>query len=216
MIASVALKPKPIPSEQQYIVLQGVSWATYQNLVREIIHEQRARITYDQGQLEIMVPLPEHESYKRLFGRMIETTTEELGLEIRSFGSCTWGRADLQRGIEADESYYIQQEKSVRGRINLDLSTDPAPDLVIEIDITSSSLNRMGIYARLGVGEVWRFDGSQLRFYILQEGSYTEVEVSQVLPLLQRADVLAMIQKAQETGETTWIKAVREWIRTLI
>lgn len=215
MVSPVAQRPQPTPAEQR-IVLQGVSWPTYQNLVQEMSQEQRSRLTYDQGQLEIMVPLPEHESYKRLLGRVIETITEELGLEIRSFGSCTWSRADLQRGIEADESYYIQQEKAVRGRTRLDLNTDPPPDLVLEIDITSSSLNRMQIYAILGVAEVWRFNGSQLQFYVWQQGDYTEVEVSQVLPLLKRDDVLAILQQAQSGGETTWIKSVRQWVQGLI
>ncbi|AFY61367.1 Uma2 family endonuclease [Synechococcus sp. PCC 6312] len=214
-MSSGLLTKKAIPAEQR-LVLHGVSWLTYQALLAEILAQQRPRIAYDNGQLEIMVPLPEHESYKRIIGRMIEATTEELGIEIRSLGSCTWSRADLARGIEADECYYIQHEGIVRGQMQLDLATDPPPDLVLEIDITSSSLNRIEIYKLLGVTEIWRFDGRELLFYVLSANGYQTVEQSAALPLLPRPEVLEMIQQASEMGETTWLKSVRQRIQRLI
>ncbi|MFB6276054.1 MAG: Uma2 family endonuclease, partial [Halothece sp.] len=147
-------------------VLQGVRWQTYQALVQDLATETAGkRLAYDQGTLEIMTPLPEHEVNKRLLGRMVEAATEVLGLEIYSLGSVTWSREDLQRGIEPDECYYITQEARMRGRLSFDLNVDSPPDLAIEIDITSSSLNRLEIYASLGVKEVWRFDGQDLLIY---------------------------------------------------
>lgn len=218
-MSALTLSPTPGLGEQR-LVLHGVSWPTYQALLTEILKEQRPRITYDRGQLEIMVPLAAHESYKRMIGRMIgrmiEATTEELGIEVRSFGSCTWSREDIERGIEADECYYIEHEKNIRGQMHLDLASDPPPDLVVEIDITSSSLNRIEIYQLLGVREVWRFDGRDLLFYALSAHGYQLVEQSAVLPLLSRPEVLEMIQQAPGLGETTWIKTVRQRIQQLI
>lgn len=198
------------------VILRGVSWTTYQALIRDLELEPGKRLTYDQETLEIMVPLPPHESYKRLMGRLVEVTTEETETEIRSLGSTTWSREDLQKGLEADECYYIQNEQAVRGKAEIDLTTDPPPDLAIEVDFTSSSMNRLEIYAAIGVPEVWRFDGETLTIYCLVEGEYRSQEASEVLPLLQQGDILRFLQASQAMGETTWIREFRKWVRESI
>lgn len=155
-----------LTSPRNQVVLRGVSWTTYQALSRDLEAEPGKRLTYDQGTLEIMVPLPSHEGYKKLTGRLVEVTTEEMETEIRSLGSTTWSREDLRKGLEADQCYYIQNELAVRGKSEIDLAIDPPPDLAIEIDITSSSVDRLGIYAVLGVPEVWRYDGESLTIIV--------------------------------------------------
>jgi len=201
-----------IPAET-YTVLQGVRWETYQALLQDVAATSRQRLSYDQGTLEIMTPLPEHEVNKRLLGRMVETTTEVLGLEIYSLGSVTWSREELQRGIEPDECYYINQEVAVRGKLKFDLSVDPPPDLAIEIDITSSSLDRLEIYAALGVPEVWRFDGEQLLIYVLQKDSYERQEQSQVLSVLRSNELLKFLNKRGQVGENALLQEFRCWLQ---
>lgn len=196
------------------VVLQTVSWTTYQALIHDLESEPGKRLTYDQGKLEIMVPLPPHEAYKSLLARLVEVTTEEAAVEIRSLGSTTWSREDLQKGLEADECYYIQHEQAVRGKDEIDLTVDPPPDLAIEVDNTSSSMNRMAIYAALGIPEVWRFDGETLTISHLVQGRYVAQENSEVLPILQRADILRFLQTSQTMGETSWIREFRQWVRT--
>jgi len=208
MITNQAL----IPAET-YTILQGVRWETYQALLQDLAATSGKLLSYDQGTLEIMTPLPEHEVNKRLLGRMVETTTEVLGLEIYSLGSVTWSREELQRGIEPDECYYINQEVVVRGKLKFDLSVDPPPDLAIEIDITSSSLDRLEIYAVLGVPEVWRFDGEQLLIYVLQKGSYKRQEQSQVLSVLRSNELLKFLKKRGQVGENALLKEFREWLQ---
>ena len=198
------------------VVLQGVSWSTYQALSRDLASEPGKRLTYDQGILEIMVPLPPHERYKSLMGRIIEVTTEETATEIASLGSTTWSRADLQKGLEADECFYIQNEQAIRGKHDIDLTIDPPPDLAIEMDHTSSSMNRLEIYRALGIPEVWRFDGEILTIYCLVEGEYRTQETSEALPLLQQADILRWLQLSQTMGETTWVREFRRWVRARI
>lgn len=195
------------------MVLQGISWSTYQALIHDLEADPAKRLTYDQGTLEIMVPLPPHERYKSLLSRIVEVTTEETDTEIASLGSTTWSREDLQKGLEADECFYIQNERLVRGKDTIDLTVDPPPDLAIEVDNTSSSINRMAIYAALGVPEVWRFDGETLTLYGLEAGEYRPQEASTVLPLLQRADILRFLQASQTMGETTWVREFRQWVR---
>ncbi|NEP17888.1 MAG: Uma2 family endonuclease, partial [Leptolyngbya sp. SIO4C1] len=128
------------------VVLQHISWQSYQSLMRDLAQEPALRLTYDRGTLEIRMPLDPHETYKKLIGRLIEAATEELGLEIRSLGSRTCGREDLAKGLEPDQCYYIQNEPRVRSVDQIDLMRLPLPDLAVEIDITSSSLDRFEIY----------------------------------------------------------------------
>lgn len=198
---------------ETHTILQGVRWQTYQSLALDLAETSGTRLTYDQGTLEIMTPLPEHEVNKRLLGRMVETTTQVLGLEIYSLGSVTWSREDLQRGIEPDECYYITREAAMRGKLNFDLRVDPAPDLAIEVDITSSSLDRLGIYASLGITEVWRFDGQELLIYVLQNGVYEVQARSRVLSVLAKSDLLAFLRKRGKVGENALLREFREWLQ---
>ncbi len=196
-------------------VLTGVRWETYQALVLDLGENPAKKLIYDQGTLEIMTPLPEHEINKRFLGRIVETTTEIMGLEIYSLGSTTWCREDLQRGIEPDECYYINNEETTRGKLNFDLNTDPPPDLAIEIDITSSSLNPLNIYADLGVKEVWRFDGKDLLIYQLKNGAYEINERSKILPILTKTDILKFIKMRGKKGENALIRDFRQWLSSV-
>ncbi|MGB3513396.1 MAG: Uma2 family endonuclease [Microcoleaceae cyanobacterium] len=194
-------------------VLTGVRWETYQALLLDLAENPSKKLTYDQGSLEIMTPLPEHEINKGFLGRLVQTTTEVLGLEISSLGSTTLSRKDLQKGIEPDECYYITNEASIRGKIKFDFNIDPPPDLAIEIDITSSSLDRLTIYAALGIGEIWRFDGENLFIYCLQNGSYQEQEQSNVLPILSKSVILNFLTRRGEKGANALLREFRQWLQ---
>jgi Uma2 family endonuclease len=199
------------PKEQ--IILKGIHWETYQSLVRDLEAQPSKRLTYDNGVLEIRMPLPPHERYKKWLGRLVEIITEELGIEIASLGSCTWSREDLRKGLEPDECYYIQNEAAVRGKETITLSVEPPPDLAIEVDSTSSSLDRMGIYAALGVPEVWRYDFKVMTFWVLVDGVYVSCEASIALPLVTAIAVQGLLSEAVSMGETSWARRVRMWIR---
>jgi Uma2 family endonuclease len=207
--------PQPIAAVSG-VLLQGISWDTYQSLVRELESQPSKRLTYDNGLLEIFMPLPPHESYKRWTGRLVETLTEELDIEIRSLSACTWSRKDLAKGVEADECYYIQNEAVIRGRMDIDLTIDPPPDLAIEIDITSPSIPRLPIYSALGVPEVWRFDGEKMVILFRVDGQYQEVAASIALPIVTPEILQTWLTQASTTGETAWVKALRRWVRETI
>lgn len=198
------------------VVLQNISWQSYQSLVRDFAQQPAIRLTYDHGALEIRMPLAPHETYKKLIGRLIEAATEELDLEIRSLGSLTCAREDLESGLEPDQCYYIQHESQVRGLNQIDLTQSPPPDLAVEIDITSSSLNRFAIYQSLGVPEIWRYDGSQLEIYRLNAGVYTCQLNSQALPLLTATDISQFLDASRTMGENALVKQFRQWIRQRI
>jgi Uma2 family endonuclease len=208
----VAIAPQPITAPAG-IVLRGISWDTYQALVRELESQPSKRLTYDNGLLEIFMPLPPHESYKRWTGRFVEVLTEELDLEIRSLSACTWSRKDLAKGVEADECYYIQNESIIRCKMKIDLMIDSPPDLAIEIDITSPSLPRLPIYCALGIPEVWRFDGETMVLLALVNGEYQAVPTSIALPMVTPEVLQTWLTQATTMGETSWAKALRRWVQ---
>jgi len=200
---------------EQRFVFYDVSYAGYQALLAAR-GDRPIRMTYDRGTLEIMSPSQKHERLKHLLGRMIVVVTEELEIPIRGAASTTWDRPDMERGLEADECYYISSEARVRGRETIDLDVDPPPDLAIEIDITHGPVDRLGIYAALGVAEVWRFDGDRLRIFRLAQGAepqYHEQPGSDELPQVPVDELVRFLHARDETDETTWARSFRQWVR---
>lgn len=194
-------------------LLQNVSWKTYETFLTEL-GDRPIRLTYDRGNLELMSPSMRHERFSNLIGRLIEAYTEEADIPICGAGSTTFRLQMLDRGLEPDECYYIQNEAAVRNRDEIDLNFDPPPDLAVEIDISRSSLNRMGIYAALGVPEVWRFDGTTLHAYILDEqGSYKPVHRSAALPELPLSEVVKHLELRTSMDDTRLIREFRQWVR---
>ena len=205
-----------LPQNTHRVLLENISWQTYQALLKDVEEQPGIRLTYDCGNLEIMAPLDPHEAYKKLLGRLVEAATEELNIEIRSLGSRTCSREDMARGLEPDQCYYIQNELAVRGKKQLDLNQDPPPDLVIEIDITNSSMNRMRLYEALQVSEVWRYDGSQLIVYCLENEKYQIRDRSEALPQLVPSQLVRFLKLAETMGETSLIRSFREWVRSQV
>jgi Uma2 family endonuclease len=144
----------------EIIRLSGISWTTYETLLAEL-SDRRLRLTYNRGTLEIIAPSPEHELNKRVLGRFIETIAEELEISIYQLGSTTFKQPKLS-GAEPDECFYIRNIAAVIGKKRLNMPEDPAPDLIVEIDITSNSPNRLQVYADLGVAEVLIYNGKSL------------------------------------------------------
>ncbi|WP_375470118.1 Uma2 family endonuclease [uncultured Nostoc sp.] len=206
---------KSTPAEQR-IVLHNISWETFEALLRDTGEDRGSRFAYDCGTLEIMTPLFEHENPKSNFGNFIIALAEELGIEIRSAGSTTLKRKISKRGIEPDTCYYIQNELAIRGKETLDLENDPPPDLAIEIDITSSSVNKLGIYSALGVTELWKYDGQDLKFYQLVEGQYVECKFSIAFPLVAVSEISRFIEQSKSMGEIALLKSFRAWVRERI
>jgi Uma2 family endonuclease len=185
--------------DEQRFLLQNVGWQVYDLFLREL-GDRPIRLTYSRGDLELMTPSTIHEKYARFLGRLIEVLTVEMGIEVCNLGSMTCRVEDLDRGLEPDECFYIHNEPAIREKSKIDLSVDPPPDLAIEIDITSSSIDRQEIYAKIGVRELWRFDGETLRVLILNaDGRYQPVEQSEIFPFLP-------IEKVPELNGTVGVE----------
>jgi Uma2 family endonuclease len=203
-----------IPAYQRFF-LDGVSWDRYTRLLRAF-SDRHLRLTYDQGNLEIMTLSHQHENLGCFLGRLAVTLTEEFELPIKEGGSTTFRRRRVEKGLEPDNCYWIASEAAVRGKTKIDLRRDPPPDLAIEIDITHSSLDRMGIYASIQVPEVWRFDGRVLTFLRLRENAYEESPVSLIFPApIKPDDLLPFVELRRRNDENTVIRQFRKWIRGL-
>jgi Uma2 family endonuclease len=199
----------------EIIHLSGISWQTYENLLTELSVNRRLRLTYNRGTLEIMVPSPEHESYKTIVGRFVETLAEELEIRIKPLGSTTFKYPELS-GAEPDECFYIKNIKFIKGKKRINLQQDPPPDLVVETDITSSSKNRFQVYADMGVPEIWRYDGTIFSINILRNDKYIAVEQSLAFPNLPLTEIADFLQQAEDKDYLELVRDFREWVRSKI
>lgn len=199
---------------ERRVVLTGVSWATYERLLGDLKDSSSPRLTFDRGVLEVMSPSAEHEESNRTIALLVEVLAEEFGLDVRDLGSTTFKREDLERGFEPDSCFYVQNEARMRGRREVDLTTDPPPDLVVEVDITSPSLKKFPIYASMGVPEIWRYDGRAVMIYRLEGDGYDETDESTALPRVTGGDLSRFVRESESAGRREWLRGVRAWART--
>jgi Uma2 family endonuclease len=195
------------------VILYNLDWEQFENILQNLGEQRGARVAYDNGTLEIMTPLPEHEFYKEVIGDFVKDIAEELEINYESYGSTTWKRESKMAGVESDNCFYFQNEAAIRGRLNFDLNQDPPPDLALEIDVTNKSLDRFPIYARIGVPEIWCYDSGVLKIYNLQSSKYIEVDKSLVFPNLPIQELPQLIEKNRTGGRLALRRAVREWVR---
>ena len=208
------VRPAPLPETIQRVILRGISWATYERLLAEHQESSGTHFTYDRGALEIMVLSAGHEALKHTLALLVEILAEELNVDVYGLGSTTFRREDLERGFEPDACFYIQEEALIRGKAEIDLAVDPPPDLVIEIDITSPSLNKFPIFAAVGVREVWRYDGARVVILKLEDSKYVESVESTVLLKITGDTLTHFVEVSQQMKRTAWLRHVRKWVRT--
>jgi Uma2 family endonuclease len=200
---------------EQKVILSGVSWDTYSRLLAEHDDSPGTRFNYDDGALEIMVLSPEHERLKQTLATLVELVAAELEIDVDGVGSTTFRREEFAKGFEADASFYVQNAGQVAGKKRIDLRVDPPPDLAIEIDITSPSLNKFAIYAALSVPEIWRCDGNRVAIFCYSEGKYVEVEMSKILPPLTARLLSTLVAESATMKRSKWVRHVRESARQI-
>ncbi|MEL7511704.1 MAG: Uma2 family endonuclease [Cyanobacteria bacterium J06554_3] len=199
------------PTGEQRVVFNGISWAQYQQILTALPPSRAARLVYACGTLEISMPLEDHEQASEMINIFIRVLVLEMGLKLKSMGSTTLDRQDLDRGSEPDKAYYIQNQPLVAGR-KVNLKKDPPPDLVVEIDITHTDIDKNRLYAAMGVPEFWRFDGHHLRIYQLQNKQYVEVEKSPTFSIIAKEDFYEFINSARQ-DEISAEREFRAWVQ---
>lgn len=198
------------------VVLHNLSWQQFENILANLGDRRSARIAYYDHVLEIMTPLPEHEYFKTAISIMVEDAAALLEYDYECYGSSTWKRQIMQAGVEPDNCFYFQHEALVRGKLHFDLDKDPPPDLVLEVDLTSKSIPRLPLYARLGVPEIWQYEDGVLTIYQLQQGEYQTSPTSSIFPQLNILELPQLIEQYRPQGRRAFRQAVKEWIQTQI
>lgn len=208
------------PSEQR-LILTSVNWQKYEQLLQELREGRRARLTYDRGSLEMMNPLDEHERCHKLIESLILLVADELHLPVAGYPAPTLKRADLGIGTEPEAAYYIQTEARMQGRAEIDLAVDPAPDLILEVELSRSEINKFALYAQLGVREVWRYISKpgdtflQGNFFIhtLHGDRYLEDDYGLAFPCLSAGRILQFIDQSDAIGLMPALRDLRQWIQ---
>jgi Uma2 family endonuclease len=198
------------------VVLRNVSWDDYRRFLKLFREQPGYRLTYDRGVLEIMSPSLVHDWDSRFLFQAIVILAEELGLPYAPAGTATLQRRLRRRGIEADEVFWIANAHRMTNPHRLNLRVHPLPDLAVEVDTTRSSLNRLQIYARLGVPELWRLDGDQLTFYGRRASGRTMDVIARSLsfPLLGPDDLMTFVCQSRRGGDQTLVtRAFRAWVQ---
>jgi Uma2 family endonuclease len=210
---------------EERVVLHGISWETFERLLEESGDSRGYRMAYDNGELEIMAPYFLHENSHLLIAQMVRILAEELGLSLISAGAVTCKSKDKSRGLEPDSSFYIQNAKRMRDlfkkltpaqrkKYRLDLTTEPPPDLMIEVDISRSSMSKASIYEALKVPEIWRFDGEALRVFQLDEGKYVESQGSATFGGLKVGAIIPkLLEKSIVEDEMEALRDFRAWVK---
>lgn len=220
-VAPLVSQPIAQPMGEKRLIFHALTWQRYQILRETLCRDHGAsplenrhiRFTYLQGKLEVTMPLEVHEFSARLIELFIRVLVVELGLKVKTMGSTTLDREALERSAEPDNAYYIQNQPLVAGR-DVDLDRDPPPDLIVEVDITHTDIDKLALYAAMNVPEFWRYNGEVWRIYGLQKGDYQEVEASPTFPKVPKVKLYAFLAAARQ-DEVEAEVALRQWVRSL-
>ena len=196
----------------QTIVLSDISWTTYQAMLADMGDRRATRLSYYQGTLTLKRSSQLHEIINRLLARIVTTLTEELDLEVVNIGSTTLKQEDAKAGAEPDTGFYIQNALRLEG-LDPKIPNQLPPDLVVEVDITSPSTKRLGVYKILGVAEVWQYTKREgVQMYALEKGEYMKIEASAAFPRLSANKLNEFLEMRQTQSENQVIRALRGWI----
>jgi Uma2 family endonuclease len=199
----------------QKIIIKDIDWLKFEQILTELGETRNARVAYNNHTLEIMTPLPEHESNKEIISDLIKALLEELEIEFYPLGSTTFKNQIMEYGIEPDNCFYIENEAQIRGKTRLDLTQDPPPDLALEIDVTSRTHTE--IYQKLGVKELWCFSQGKLKIMVLETAGYQEVKFSPHFPNLPLTEIIPeYLERVKQEGRNKTLKAFRNSVKGLI
>lgn len=211
MTASISASPTREVEVDQSIMLRDVSWETYERLLSDAPDRVAPRITFDRGWLQIMSPSRAHEQAKELLSVLVDVVADELGIDVVGAGSTTFRKASLEGGFEPDACFYIANEAIARTPEDPD--ADLPPDLLIEIDETVSSLDKLPLLARFLVPEVWRSTRAGVSIHVLDGGAYRQTAMSPSLAPLSAAAITRLLDQGRGLPRREWKRLIQQWIR---
>ena len=200
-----------LPAESA-LVLHNRSWEDYEGLLDAVGENSGLRIWFDSGGLHITTLSPAHATYEDLIQDIVRLVSLRMRIKLLSFGSVTMKLGRKKKGVEPDHCFYVQSADAIKGKNDIDFSTDPPPDVVVEIDLHHESLSKLPIYVALGVSEIWRYDGQRVVIYHLEADQYVVAAGSLALPILT-ADVLTeFLTRCQQEDQYEALLAFEAWL----
>jgi Uma2 family endonuclease len=187
------VRPRPAPEAEpepvdQRIVLHGVSWDEYVALNDALGDRAGVRVCYCEGTLELMAPGLLHEDKKKKIARLLELYGLVRDVPLQGLGSMTYRKKPKKRGAEPDECYFVGQV------------TKGPPDIAIEVAASRSAIDKLSLYAGLGVPELWIWEDDRLAVYRLGKAGYREVKRSKLLPRLDLAELATFVRMPDQAA----------------
>jgi Uma2 family endonuclease len=189
------------------------TWEDFEFLAVELGDRRDVRLSFYQGKMEVTMPSPEHEEYVDLIQDITRLLVRELGLRLESRGAALLKRETRETGAQPDGCFYIQHAAHVIGKRRIDLSVDPPPDIIVEVDLTSQSRGKFAIYAALGVPEIWRYDTVAFEMHHLSGQEYLKAPASRAFPFLTTAVMTSVIEQSKIAGQDDALESLRDWIQ---
>jgi Uma2 family endonuclease len=209
-----------LAEQEQRLVLTGVGWGQYVTISDALPDWCSLRMIYLDGRLTFLTTSRHHDRLSKRLGQLVVAVADGCGIVWEDAGQATFRREDLGSGVEGDDTFYFgENAERMRGPQNIDLTTQPPPDLAIEVEVTHPADDAMLVYGRLGVPEVWRFDAGRgtVGFWLRRDdGIYAPAPRSAGLPLLEPANVLGQLRLAEELGSSRWHAQLDGWVRDVL
>ncbi len=197
------------------LALDGVAWDEYLAILEDLESRPGVRVTYDRGRLDVVTTSAGHERWKEFIQDVVRAVCQARGIAMESYGGMTQQSRRHLQGAEADTCFYIAEADRMRGRDEIDVTRDPPPDIVVEVDKASQSRRKLPIYATFGVPEVWRCLVRENRVEMLQlrGDAYVPAPSSRFLPMLTGEVLARFVERSGKEGQTAALNAVREWAK---
>lgn len=199
---------------ESIVVLHRIPWEAYEDLLDQVGEATNLRISYDSGTMQVMTLSLEHENYAEFISGIVRLLSVRLRIDIRFFGSATIKAQPRAKGTEPGACFYMQHAPAIGNRVQLDFTSDPPPDIAVEIDLHHESIDKLPIYAALRVPEVWRYDGRQLHILVLQGEGYVSARQSSALPILTEQLLTESLTRLRDEGDFRAILAFDEWVQS--
>jgi len=217
---SVAIPGPKATVFEQRLVLRGVGYDAYETIDDALGEGQAVRLCYVDGRLTFLTASRLHEWYSERLAELIKAVAACLRIRWEDAGSATYRLRAREVGVEGDKVFYLgANAERMRGPVNIDMATQPPPDLAVEVEVSHSADDALLVYARLGVPEVWRFDADDwtLTICLLDEGGiYRAYPVSRGLPALGAEDIIGQLRMAEPLGADRWSEQLAPWARGTI
>lgn len=200
-----------LSGRDQRVLLSNVSWDLFRRIVAENEDRRVPQLTYGAGVLELMTPSRRHESIARILQALVDRLADVWELDLVDTGSTTLQDMLLMKGVEPDSAHFIQHAAEAHRDRSSPFPGGFPPDLIVEVEVTHPLVERLPIFATMGVPEIWHATVDGIAILTLQSGRYERAGASLAFPLLTAAKLAEFLAMEQSLTRREWSNAVKTW-----